>query len=72
MYILAQRTAAYSSIEIHIFTFLLIVLGWFIPGISGGPTWTPPPSITCGTVQLFFEFLLHLVKKKITKKISIF
>ena len=29
-------------------------------GISGGPTSTPPPCITCGTVQLFFDFLLHL------------
>ena len=40
--------------------FLLIVPGWCIPGISGCPTWTPPPSITCGTVQVFFDFFLHL------------
>ena len=25
--------------------------------IHRGPTWTPPPSITCGTVQFFFLFL---------------
>ena len=31
-----------------------------VPGISRGPTSTPPPSITCGTVQLFFDFLLRL------------
>ena len=40
--------------------FFLKVLGWHLPGISGGPTSTPPPCITCGTVQLFFCFLLSL------------
>ena len=44
-----------------LFIILLNVLGWFIPGISGGPTWTPPPFIICGRVQVFFDFLLHLI-----------
>ena len=45
---------------VHVSIFLLKVLGWCIPGISGGPTWTPPPFITCGTVHLFFDFFFHL------------
>ena len=43
------------------FIFLLKVFGWYIPGISGGPTWTPPPFITCGTVQLFFDFFTYYI-----------
>ena len=50
-----------TSIAIRIFSFLLKVLGSCIPGISGGPTWTSPPSITCGMVQIFVGFLLHLI-----------
>ena len=41
--------------------FFLSGLGWHLPGISGGPTSTPPPCITCGTVQLFFDILLRLI-----------
>ena len=41
--------------------FLLTVLGWRTPGISGGPTSTPPPCISCGTDQLFLGFLLRLI-----------
>ena len=37
------------------------MLGWCIPGISGGPTSTPPPPITCGTGQLFLDLLLRLI-----------
>ena len=47
------------------FKLLIVVLfvrvpSWCIPGLSGPPTWTPPPFITCGTGQLFFDFLLRL------------
>ena len=35
------------------------MLGWCIPGIPGGPTWAPPSGVSCGTVQLVFDFLLH-------------
>ena len=52
---------AAASINIVIDIFLLKVLGWCTPDISGGPTSTPPPCITCGTVQLFFDFLLRLI-----------
>ena len=48
-------------INILVDIFLLKVLGWCTPGISGGPTSTPPPCITCGTVQLFFDFLLRQI-----------
>ena len=37
------------------------VLGWCTPCISGGPTSASPPCITCGTVHLFFDFLLRLI-----------
>ena len=51
-----------ANINILLDIFQLKVLGWCIPGISGGPTSTPPPCITCGTVQLFFDFLLrHII-----------
>ena len=33
---------------------------WHIPGLSRHPTWAPPPSITGGAVQLFFDVFLHL------------
>ena len=33
------------ALDLFIFTSLLKVLGGCIPGISGGPTQTPPPSI---------------------------
>ena len=52
---------AHVAVALLMFTFLLKVLGWAHPGISGGPTWTPPPCITCGTVHLFFDCLLHLI-----------
>ena len=56
-----NRPRSGALVELRIFIFLLKVLGWCIPCISGGSTSTPPPSITCGTVQLFFDLLLHLV-----------
>ena len=49
-----------QDMDILLDIFLLKVLGWFTPGISGGPTSTPPPCSTCGTVRLFFDFLLRL------------
>ena len=42
--------------------FLLLKVLGRSPGISRGPTSIPPPRVTCGTVQLFFEFLLrHII-----------
>ena len=44
------------------FIFLRKVLGWCVPGLSGPPTWTPPPFIISGPIQLFFGFfLLHVL-----------
>ena len=51
--------SAYMNILIDIF--LLKVLGWCTPGIFGGPTLTPPSCISCGTVQLFCDFLLRII-----------
>ena len=50
--------AVFSDVKLPLFICLLKVLVWFIFGLSGRPTWTPPPFVTCGTVQLFFGFFL--------------
>ena len=41
----------------YLFCLPLSGLGWYIPGLSRPPTCTPPASIACGTVELFFNFL---------------
>ena len=53
----------FSWLGIHritYFIFLLKVLDWFIPGLSGPAAWTLRPLITCGTVDLFFYFFLRV------------
>ena len=49
----------HKTIRYLVFVFLPRGLGWYIPRLSRPPTWAPPPSITCRTVQLFFDFFLH-------------
>ena len=64
---LAQIIPTTYKIKLLIFIVSLKVLGCCIPGLSEGPTRTPPPFITCGTVQLFFDFFLHLFFRSCTK-----
>ena len=47
--------------DLLMFVFFLRGLYWYIPGLSRPPTWTPCPSITCGTIQLFLDFFLRLL-----------
>ena len=52
-----------SGLQIYTYLFYVFFLSglvWYIPGLSRLPTLTPPPSITCGTVHLVFDFSLHV------------
>ena len=52
-----------SGLQIYTYLFYVFFLSglvWYIPGLSRLPTLTPPPSITCGTVHLVFDFFLHV------------
>ena len=56
--------------EVLTLVFFLRGLGWCIPGLSGPLIWTTHLSIICGTVQIFFDFFLHLFCSSCTSSVQ--
>ena len=50
-----------DHIELLIFVFFSRWLGWYTRGLSRPPTWTPPHSITCRTIQFICSNFYFLV-----------